>query len=282
VYFSSCLIDVMFFAFDVAWVFFEGLPFNFPQKDVKCAEFSQWPAIQDVACGNCVALVPTAPYGGSCDRYCTSFGHQCVFAAEEVDDDCTALSRYGCFEAIENTRDMLCQCRGPETTQGRCVAYSSWPSISDTVCGDCTALVETKPVGDCESYCQSFGHRYVTTAPNEDADCPSTDATFPNEPYECDEEEESSETLCTCELPVGSPGIEEPNCDPYSAWPKVFEKVCGSCEALVPSNAVVDDTQYTTCDEYCKLFGHECQRAVDDTSCGDPDDADVIRCDVPA
>lgn len=280
VYFSSCIIDVMFFGFDVAWVFFDGLPHNFPQRNVKCADFSQWPAIENEACGNCVALVPTAPYGGRCDRFCESFGHRCVFAAEEDNDDCTALSRFGCDESITNTRDMLCQCHGAEPAPPRCAAYSNWPSIQNTVCGDCTALVKLRAFGgSCNSYCESFGHRCVRAAEEEDDKCTI------RRRRDCDDEPSSSDALCTCELRSDASAvnaINNPNCASYSEWPKIFENVCGSCEARVPSStAVVDGKRYTTCEEYCKSFGHECQRAVDDTSCGaDPDD--VIPCNVQA
>jgi len=277
VYFASCIIDVLFFGFDVAWVFFEGLPHNFPKQNVKCADFSQWPVIENLVCGNCVALVPTAPYGGMCDRYCKSFGHRCVFAAEEVDDDCTALSRFGCDESITNTRDMLCQCQGPEPDSPRCAAYSNWPSIKDATCGDCTALVDVRPFGrSCQSYCESFEHVCVRAADDDDDDC-RVDRTV-----SCNRPQSSSDLLCTCERAAGAvSAIDDPRCASYSEWPKIFEFVCGDCEARVPSNAVVDGTRYTTCQEYCEMFDHECQEAVDDTICGE-NSAARIGCDEPA
>ena len=60
-----------------------------------------------------MALVLTAPYGGRCDRYCESFGHVCVGAAEEKDDNCEVAYTKPCNEAIPDTSDMLCKCVKP-------------------------------------------------------------------------------------------------------------------------------------------------------------------------
>ena len=40
--------------------------------------------------GNCTALVLTAPHGGRCRTFCSSFGHICVAAAEEENENCEA------------------------------------------------------------------------------------------------------------------------------------------------------------------------------------------------
>ena len=40
--------------------------------------------------GNCTALVLTDPHGGRCQTFCSSFGHVCVAAAEEVGEGCEA------------------------------------------------------------------------------------------------------------------------------------------------------------------------------------------------
>jgi len=275
VYIAPCLIDIMFFAFDVAWVFFEGLPYNFPQKNIECADYSQWPAIENWSCGSCVALVPTENFGGICNQYCESFGHTCVWAAEEGDDDCVALSRYGCDEAITNTRDMLCQCRGSQPTAPRCAAYSSWPAIFDSVCGDCTALALVQDFGfTCSEYCESFGHTCVRAAADVDDLCTR------GEPEECDERTFSIDALCTCES--NGAAVPAPDCAPYTDWPNILEFTCGSCEALVPSFAVVNGQSFKSCSQYCRLFGHVCVRAIDDTSCTSPvtsPQRDVIDCD---
>jgi len=274
VYIAPCLIDIMFFAFDVAWVFFEGLPYNFPKKNIECAAYSQWPSIENWVCGSCVALVPTENFGGICNRYCESFGHTCVWAAEEVDDDCAALSRYGCDEAIQTTRDMLCQCRGSLPTAPSCAAYSSWPAIREAVCGDCTALALVQDFGGtCSEYCESFGHTCVRAAADYDDDC------IRDEPEECDERTSSSDTLCTCEL--NGAAVPAPDCAPYTDWPKILEFTCGSCEAIVPSFAVVNGQSFKSCSQYCRLFDHVCERAIDENSCGDFRRRDVIDCDEP-
>ena len=63
-----------------------------------------------VTCDNCMALVETAPYGNRCDRYCESFGHVCIEAAEEMDENCQVKYKKPCDQPIESTSDMLCKC----------------------------------------------------------------------------------------------------------------------------------------------------------------------------
>jgi len=87
------------------------------RMEVQCAEFGSWPDVDTVTCDNCTALVSTAPYGGRCDRYCESFGHLCIAAAEEEDEDCQVKFQQGCNEEILDTSDMLCTCEmGASTT----------------------------------------------------------------------------------------------------------------------------------------------------------------------
>merc|ERR550534_1248837 len=57
-----------------------------------------------------MALVETAPYGNRCDRYCESFGHVCVAAAEEENDNCEVKFHTPCDVEFTMTSDMLCKC----------------------------------------------------------------------------------------------------------------------------------------------------------------------------
>ena len=63
-----------------------------------------------VTCDDCMALVVTAPYGNRCDKYCESFDHVCVAAAEEQNENCAIQYTKRCDEPIEGTSDMLCKC----------------------------------------------------------------------------------------------------------------------------------------------------------------------------
>jgi len=276
VYFAPCMIDIMFFGFDVAWVFFDGQPHNFPEEGIRCAHFSQWPVIENSACGNCIALVPTEPFGGLCSRYCESFGHRCVFAAEQVDDQCQSQSRYGCGEEIAATVDMLCQCKQNSPIQGSCLPYSQWPNILDTVCGNCTALVDFNPFGSCSDYCESFGHRCI------DAQEETLQEECANDlPQVCDEDHRSSDVLCTCELVQPTPQSQMP-CDWYSHWPLIVDMVCGNCAAIVPANGPVYGIDFTNCNAFCGHFGHQCVSAHDVSSCFDVDDDTEIACNQQA
>merc|ERR1712032_1714275 len=83
----------------------------------QCARFSQWPNVASgVTCNRCIALVKTAAYGGRCDAYCQSFGHRCVEAAEEQNNNCAVKYKAGCSQAITGTSDMLCACMGSGAT----------------------------------------------------------------------------------------------------------------------------------------------------------------------
>mmetsp|Transcript_26364 Transcript_26364/g.49529 ORF Transcript_26364/g.49529 Transcript_26364/m.49529 type:complete len:698 (-) Transcript_26364:151-2244(-) len=89
-----------------------------PAPDFSCcADFGSWPDVDDVTCDNCMALVLTAPHGGRCDRYCESFGHVCVAAAEERAESCEIQSMAKCDEPILGTSDMLCRCRRPDSDE---------------------------------------------------------------------------------------------------------------------------------------------------------------------
>lgn len=82
-----------------------------PAHQIACADFARWPSLDNgVTCSGCTALVLTAEYGGRCDRYCESFGHRCVEAAEEVDETCAVKYSSPCSVAISGTSDMLCTC----------------------------------------------------------------------------------------------------------------------------------------------------------------------------
>jgi len=83
-----------------------------PASGASCTPFSRWPSVDGgVMCGGCQALVLTAPFGNRCDRYCESFGHVCVAAAEEVNENCEVKYSARCDQKIVGTSDMLCTCR---------------------------------------------------------------------------------------------------------------------------------------------------------------------------
>eukprot|EP00930_Biecheleria_cincta_P002754 TRINITY_DN103750_c0_g1_i1.p1 TRINITY_DN103750_c0_g1~~TRINITY_DN103750_c0_g1_i1.p1 ORF type:complete len:591 (+),score=76.80 TRINITY_DN103750_c0_g1_i1:73-1845(+) len=82
----------------------------------SCASYQEWPdVVNGVTCGQCTALVRTAGYTGRCDAYCASFGHVCVAAAEEKDNDCQVREQKRCDEDIGGTSDMLCSCQSADT-----------------------------------------------------------------------------------------------------------------------------------------------------------------------
>jgi len=81
-----------------------------PPRTDTCADYDAWPDVDAVTCSGCTALVLTAPYGGRCDRYCESFGHVCIAAAEEQNENCQVSYSNECSEAISGTSDMLCTC----------------------------------------------------------------------------------------------------------------------------------------------------------------------------
>eukprot|EP00931_Biecheleriopsis_adriatica_P042894 TRINITY_DN2447_c0_g1_i3.p1 TRINITY_DN2447_c0_g1~~TRINITY_DN2447_c0_g1_i3.p1 ORF type:complete len:887 (-),score=130.08 TRINITY_DN2447_c0_g1_i3:97-2367(-) len=102
-----------------------------PRTD-ECADFAAWPNVDGGrTCAGCTALVLTAPYGGRCDRYCESFGHVCIAAAEEQNEDCEVKYHEQCSEAITDTSDMLCTCQeDPGSTPSVSSTTSLLPSTS--------------------------------------------------------------------------------------------------------------------------------------------------------
>eukprot|EP00933_Yihiella_yeosuensis_P038067 TRINITY_DN3202_c0_g1_i1.p1 TRINITY_DN3202_c0_g1~~TRINITY_DN3202_c0_g1_i1.p1 ORF type:complete len:792 (+),score=130.33 TRINITY_DN3202_c0_g1_i1:68-2443(+) len=81
---------------------------------LSCKSMTEWPDVDNgITCTNCQALVLTGPHGGRCDAYCESFGHVCVAAAEEVNENCEVKEDKRCDEAITGTSDMLCTCSLP-------------------------------------------------------------------------------------------------------------------------------------------------------------------------
>jgi len=115
-----------------------------------CKSFAEWPEVDSgVTCDSCTALVHTAPYGGRCDRYCESFGHVCVSAAEEVADNCDVKFVGSCSAPIEHTSDMLCRCHKPDAQN--CEAASETPELPPVAGGSIRVrgrqlLVGGKPV----------------------------------------------------------------------------------------------------------------------------------------
>lgn len=84
-------------------------------NSTSCAPFQEWPdVVKGVTCEQCKALVRTDGYGGRCDSYCESFGHICVAAAEEKDNDCQVREKKRCDEKIGGTSDMLCSCQSAD------------------------------------------------------------------------------------------------------------------------------------------------------------------------
>lgn len=158
-----------------------------------------WPNLKwNKYCNDCTALVLTEPYGGRCDNYCASFGHECVAAAEEVADNCQELWSGRCDQSITGTSDMLCTCQLPQkpAPTGNCQFTQKWPGVERS-CSGCTALVDTWPYqGRCDTYCESFGH--ICTGAAEEVDETCTELSK----YACQQTiPDTSDMLCTCELP---------------------------------------------------------------------------------
>ncbi|CAK9096309.1 unnamed protein product [Durusdinium trenchii] len=194
-----------------------GSPYNFwaqPDSDIDgpevpgtecCQSYDKWPFVKDGrTCSGCMALVKTEPFGGRCDKYCESFGHECVTAAEEVNNNCAIKYSQDCDKPIEGTSDMLCTCRlqtavdepkcdwpgppppttttttttaAPTTSQPInnqcCPKFDKWPDVDNGVtCGDCVALVLAEKYGGrCDRYCESFGQVCVRAAEERDENC---------------------------------------------------------------------------------------------------------------
>jgi len=87
------------------------------QPSFSCAPFAEWPDVDNgVTCAGCTALVLTEPYEGRCDNFCSSFGHICLGAAEEEEENCRVKYSVACDEQITGTSDMLCTCAQPSST----------------------------------------------------------------------------------------------------------------------------------------------------------------------
>jgi len=117
----------------------------------SCAPFQSWPDVDNgVTCSSCMALVLTAPYGGRCDRYCESFAHVCVAAAEEQNENCQVKETKRCDEEIQGTSDMLCTCE----QQSQSPAPAPSPSSATACYGELAALavVEGNPVGRVQTH----------------------------------------------------------------------------------------------------------------------------------
>jgi len=139
------------------------------QTDGSCDPFTAWPHVDNgVTCSQCTALVLTHPYGGRCDRYCGSFGHVCVAAAEERGETCQVLREHSCDEEIRGTSDMLCTCKrddslppGTSTCFGELagLAIDEGAGIGEVDTGSATVCQDACAGND---HCQSisFSHHW--------------------------------------------------------------------------------------------------------------------------
>ncbi len=151
-----------------------------------------------VTCGSCRALVQAAGYYNRCDIYCESFGHVCVAAAEEVNENCEVYKEFDCSSPISDTSDMLCTCHESQC----CAPFDEWPDVDDGVtCGSCRALVRGSGYSNrCDIYCESFGHVCVAAAEEVDENCEVY------KEFDCSTSiSDTSDVLCTChERAVGA------------------------------------------------------------------------------
>jgi len=214
-----------------------------------CSEFSQWPNVDNgVTCGDCTALVLTDPYGGRCDRYCESFGHVCVAAAEERAENCEVKHSVPCSFPLTFTSDMLCKCSKPRGQCGApapspaaqaptpapasgspapapapappvaggacCKPFSDWPNVDGGVtCGGCTALVKAQPYGGrCDRYCESFGQVCVAAAEETNENCEVSYSSPCDVPITG-----TSDILCTCQSPDAGATCPTPTPPPTRA-----------------------------------------------------------------
>jgi len=100
----------------------------------SCAAFDEWPDVDNgVVCKSCTALVLTEPHGGRCDTFCASFGHVCVAAAEEENENCEVKYETPCDQEITSTSDMLCTCELPSTKTTTRAASTTRSSTSTSV-----------------------------------------------------------------------------------------------------------------------------------------------------
>lgn len=81
---------------------------------VKCHQYSFWPYIDGHFCGHCTAVVPlrvpALKIGSSCDQYCSSFHHKCIWAALQGSSSCSVAQRIRCSDVVEEVREAICTC----------------------------------------------------------------------------------------------------------------------------------------------------------------------------
>ncbi|CAE7241033.1 unnamed protein product [Symbiodinium pilosum] len=126
--------------------------------ELSCADFGNWPDVdKGVTCGNCTALVLTAPHGGRCRTFCSSFGHICVAAAEEENENCEVKTRKSCDDDISGTSDMLCTCALPTSPAWRPLGGESGHACRGADSKDNSAkyykIVSADTLQDCQSLC---------------------------------------------------------------------------------------------------------------------------------
>jgi len=195
-----------------------------PQTSMQCDPWAVWPDL-DQPCtpsppsreGECRAKVHTN--GGivvnghgkfdNCNDYCGSFGHYCVYAAEDVSGlGCSLASEKSCFHHFwSTTSDMICGC-AYQHPPGECLPPKDWdPDFLDHPCSDCKAKVHKK--GDdgthyrsCDMICEGFGH--VCTHAGEDKTFGGT-CEEKSTNYRCSDDigsiEDTSDFICQCKYP---------------------------------------------------------------------------------
>jgi len=134
-----------------------------PPAEPSCKPFAEWPDVDKVTCSGCRALVLTAPYGGRCDSYCGSFGHVCLAAAEEVNENCAVKYTARCDEQIAGTSDMLCTC-----------GYAELPSSSTTPPSTASSSTSSAPAAtETTTQATTTPIRVTSTSPPADPSDPS-------------------------------------------------------------------------------------------------------------
>jgi len=193
VYFSSCMIDVMFLGLEVIWVFFNGRQVSGPRRQTQCNSYSQWPSLQG-SCGNCMGLVYGARFEYRCDVFCGSFGHTAKFAACVVSGTCFPQGQYQTFEPIP-FNVMLCQCVRPNRQ-----------------------LAELNE----RSAARTQQHMLSVALPQSHSlRLPSLE----NFGRQLQQSSNISNVINTT--------LERFECTPYATWPDILGSTCGNCEAVV-------------------------------------------------
>lgn len=173
----------------------------------QCPTYAHWPSILGVVCGGCEALVAATAYDGRCDRYCSSFGLECVAAADDTDGTCLRRNPVDCQTQVPNAGSaMLCTCQARASSFNfvpqQCSSYTRWPQIDLNVCGSCRAIVPLGLPGftrgsTCSKYCSSFGHTCLSAAIPASTDCSI------GQILDCSEKvERAASALCTCLRPI--------------------------------------------------------------------------------